>query len=119
MNSEVALTIITMRANEANRYGGLKIDEKSQHVVGFSSSKCGIGEISNAGIYAFTNNDKIRKTLMKFAPKFSLESDFLPRYIADNKVGYYQSKNNFVDIGVPRDYLRANKLFESENNDCK
>ena len=111
------LTITTMYANEINRYGGLKVDKNSQQVTSFLSSKCEIGEVANAGIYAFSNNHHIHSTLKNLAPKFSLESDFLPKYILENKVGYYHTDNKFLDIGVPRDYLKANKLFESEHND--
>ena len=38
---------------------------------------------------------------------FSLESDYLEKFVPNLEVVVFLSKGKFIDIGVPEDYFRA------------
>ena len=46
-------------------------------------------------------------------PSFSLESDFLEKYIKEIKPSFSLTENFFIDIGVKSDYLKARKILSN------
>jgi NDP-sugar pyrophosphorylase family protein len=72
-------------------------------------SSTGIGLI-NAGIYIMKTS-----TLQKIPNKTpcSLEYDFFPAMIG-KKIYGYETKGNFIDIGTPESYAKAEAFFEQK-----
>jgi len=94
--------IVARQVSETERYGRLAID--GDLVVGFNEKGiCGEGHI-NAGCYLFATGQ-----LGEFAldQPFSLELDYLSRAVTKHKFGVHVTTGQFIDIGVPADYLRA------------
>jgi len=111
IESNAALTIGTMRANQADRYGGIKLEEGSKRVLGFTSDKCGKGETANAGTYIFSRSKSLYESLSKCGQKFSLESNFLTKYVKNASVNSFEMSGSFLDIGVPSDYQKVDEFF--------
>jgi NDP-sugar pyrophosphorylase family protein len=116
IESNAALTIGTMRANEVNRYGGIEVEDGSKRIIGFSSEKCGIGDTSNAGIYVFSNSEYLHESLSTCGQKFSLETDFLFKYATNTIVNQFETKGDFLDIGVPKDYKKVDNFFKQRSS---
>lgn len=92
------------------RFGALKL--KDNLVIGFEEKaiKDGFCYI-NAGTYL------MRKNIMNIIPfkqeqNFSLEKDVLPRLAKNKILQVYLETSNFIDIGLPEDYKRAQTELE-------
>jgi len=105
-NIDTAMALKYVRNTE--RYGSVSIDSNKK-VIEFYEKKhnSGSGWI-NAGIYMFKRNvlDSFEK-----ACKLSLEKDILPKLISMNFFGY-ECSGEFIDIGTPESYARAESFFE-------
>lgn len=64
----------------------------------------------NSGIYVFD------KSIFKLFKKkvISLENDILYNLIKKNKIIGFKSQDFFIDIGTPKDFLKASKLLKKE-----
>ena len=100
------VTILVKSAPSASRYGLVTIDT-TKNVLSFTekdpcSDKPGL---VNAGVYIFS------KTIFKKIDEqvYSLEESLLPKIIG-NKIKALFSEGIFIDIGVPEDYEKANKI---------
>ena len=116
IESNAALTMGTMRANEVNRYGGVEVENGSNRIIGFSSGKCGVGETSNAGMYIFSNSEYLHESLSTCGQKFSFESDFLIKYVSSTIVNQFETNGDFLDIGVPKDYRKVDNFFKQRSS---
>ena len=96
-------------SKKGGRYGGVRI-ERSGRVTGWKSRVArgdpGYRHI-NAGVYCI-GRDLIRA--MPSGPS-SLEERILPGWVADHRVWGVSSRGSFLDIGVPPDYRRAQRLI--------
>ena len=91
---------------DVSRYGGVSIN--CGKVINFAEkNKIGPGFI-NVGAYIL--GSRFFQNYSLDVP-FSLESDFLPAAVADKIVRACEKCNNFIDIGVPEDYFRAQTFF--------
>lgn len=95
---------------DVGRYGAVKtLDAR---VVGFSE-KGGLGQGQiNAGVY------RIQRSLLNDFPaseSFSFEQEVLVPQASMGKVAAFTHTQGFIDIGVPEDYERAQKLFGSSH----
>ena len=94
--------IVGREVLETARYGRLLIERGE--VVGFAEKGAkGPGTI-NAGCYVFN-----RGQLVEFAlgQAFSLEADYLAWAVAEERFDLFPTRGQFIDIGVPDDYARA------------
>lgn len=112
MSKEITLDINVLIAikkmNKFSRYGEVKIDNEF-YIVEFSEKKyCEDGFI-NGGIYIVKRN-----SLKKYPEKFSLENDYFHDLLVERKMKAYVSQGFFIDIGIPEDYKRAQKLFREK-----
>lgn len=100
-------TIITTNVSDSSRYGSLKVDGK--YITSFQEKGCNLSGIINSGYYLFPvnifNNVKLNKS-------FSLEEDFLKKYINLEKIMFFPAEGLFIDIGIPDDYHTAQKLIK-------
>jgi D-glycero-alpha-D-manno-heptose 1-phosphate guanylyltransferase len=109
-SAEIALAL--KKIQNSNRYGSV---EHTGHgrIVSFREKKPD-GEPSpaeiNGGVYF------MKKALTKhftFPEKFSFETDFLQDNLKNIKAFGKTFNSTFIDIGIPDDYYRAQKLFKN------
>lgn len=97
-------------AAEGDRYGAVKLD-KTGTVTDFNGAKAKVGQFANGGVYAI-NPRLIKEKLNNYTFPCSLEEDILPDLSASGvKFSSVVSSADFIDIGVPRDYGRAQKFI--------
>lgn len=94
------LVISGVNVSNAKRYGTLHFDEKF-NLISMTEKGVGGPAVINGGTY-FVKKASI---LSIEEPIFSFEYDYIPRYFSKAKV--YLFEGNFIDIGIPEDYLFA------------
>jgi len=84
------------------RYGRLLTEQG--WVTGFTEKGVAGPGVINAGCYVFNSNQ-----LDNFAlnTAFSLETDYLSNAVSQSPFGLFVTAGQFIDIGVPEDFLRA------------
>lgn len=93
---------------DVGRYGAVKT--RDARVVGFSEKgDIGQGQI-NAGVYRIQRNLLTRFPALE---NFSFEQEVLVPQASMGRVAAFTHTQGFIDIGVPEDYERAQKLFGS------
>ena len=85
-----------------SRYGAVAVDA-SGVVHGFKEKNAN-GKWINGGVYAFH-----RSVAAKIVAPCSLEQDILPPLAARGLLGGLRCQGDFIDIGVPADFARAQK----------
>ena len=105
------LTMALFRANESDRYGCLEVNENGK-IQAFQHEKSSIGALANGGVY-YINPEILSNNNFIFGNKYSLENDILPKLIAQDKKLYgLEINTQFIDIGIPKDYLEAHNLLK-------
>jgi len=102
-------SIVLREVENVTRYGAVEIDENHK-VVRFNEKgkQTGRGNI-NGGVYII--NKKFFNQ-NKFADKFSLEKDCFEKLIETYAFYGMVCKQYFLDIGIPKDYKRAQDEFK-------
>lgn len=102
------MRIATVQVNDRARFGGVEINA-DQHVTAFlEKGQSGAGPI-NAGLYRIH-----RRAFEGQEPgAFSMETQLMPRLVADNALQSRNLAGPFIDIGVPEDY----RLFDTRVHD--
>jgi D-glycero-alpha-D-manno-heptose 1-phosphate guanylyltransferase len=108
VKSQAGLTMALKHLENVNRYGMVQLD--NNQVVRFDekSESLKTGYI-NGGIYILDRNRFLERTQ---ASKFSMEVDYMERFIGEEKFCGFPSDAYFIDIGIPEDYNKANQYFE-------
>lgn len=97
------VTIALFKTKEGGRYGAANQDDRG--VIELTNKKAKIGESANGGIFMIepTKLSSIRDIKLPY----SFESDFLPALARLNgRITGLKFKEPFIDIGIPKDYLR-------------
>lgn len=94
------LVISGVNISDAQRYGALQFDKEFNLICMTEKGMAGPAVI-NGGTY-FVKKDSISSFEKSI---FSFENDFIPRNLSKTKV--YLFEGNFIDIGIPEDYLLA------------
>ncbi len=92
-----------------DRYGEVNI--KNGKIQSFAEKKFVEEGYINGGIYY------LPKTVFdsySLPTKFSLEKDFFEKYISQLNISAYLSEAYFIDIGIPEDYIKAQKDFSKK-----
>lgn len=98
--------IIGVQTQDTTRYGRLLVE--GQRITGFlEKGESGPG-IINAGSYIFPTDIFSGHDLPE---AFSLEQDFLTHEVAKKTFRLVSTNGPFIDIGVPEDYLLAQKYL--------
>lgn len=94
--------IVAREVPDAERYGRLGVTDG--RVTAFAEKSVRGPGLINAGCYVMPPN-----LLDAFAPgqPFSLENDFLAKTAGAQPFDVFVTKGQFIDIGVPDDYARA------------
>lgn len=98
--------IALAHVDDAGRYGAVDVD--GGRVVAFREKSGQGGGAINAGCYCLS-----RAALAAFPERdaFSLERDVLPGLAAAGELVAFDDTRDFIDIGVPEDYARAQSWF--------
>lgn len=100
------LTMAVRPLDEVGRFGALEIE--GGRVVGFhEKGRSGPGAI-NAGVYLM---DATAFDGLGLPERFSIETDFLVPQVSRLRPLAFEVHGDFIDIGVPEDYERAQRLF--------
>lgn len=95
-----ALTLALKPMQHFDRYGTVGIDDAGL-VHTFEEKKFQEQGLINGGVYII---DRKAFLSMSWPKTFSLEQDYLERYVHQQKFWAYCSEAYFIDIGVPKDY---------------
>ena len=101
-------SILLTKVPDTSRYGRIETDITGR-ILHFGEKLDGLGEgWINAGIYL------IKKSLLEMIPKdipYSLETEFSPYLVNTGFYGYH-CERNFIDIGTPESYEKADYFFK-------
>ena len=98
--------IVGREVENCSRYGKLVISQaKVKKFIEKSSHKKGI---INAGSYLLRKDSFSNFHFPK--ENFSLEKDFLAKKVETQDFDFFLTKGNFIDIGIPEDYQKAQTL---------
>lgn len=97
--------VMACQVGDTARYGRLLVE--GDRVRGFSEKGASGPGLINAGAYLLDLRDL---AAWPEGVKFSLEQDYLVPAVTAREINYYADTQNFIDIGVPDDYLRAQSV---------
>lgn len=113
LDSENFSTPLVMAVREVkvnDRYSAITLDENN-NIINFGISSSGSCRI-NAGCYLL--DIKNMSKLMALQPRhFSFEQDFLPSFAKKIKIKASIQNEEFLDIGVPHDYYKAEDILNN------
>lgn len=90
-----------------NRYGNVEIDDNNLITAFKEKSSCEQGQI-NGGIYIINSINAMMNNLPE---QFSFETEVLQKQINNRNIYGFIHNGYFIDIGIPEDYVVANKDF--------
>lgn len=104
-----ALTIALRPVNDCTRYGSVILE--NDQVIAFKEQGAGGPGLINAGVYLMQPQlfEQLRQDEAPLA--FSFERDFLHHYVTSIKPQAFIVNGYFIDIGIPADYLAAQRTF--------
>lgn len=108
-NSNASLVLTSV--SDTSSYGKVELSNDNS-IISFQEKKAGSGAgLINAGIYL------INKSLFAEIPEnkeISIEKEVFPKWIGRGFYGY-RGSNNFIDIGKPENYAKAEEFFAKYN----
>ena len=115
LRNNIAGALVLAKALDTTRYGKVVI-ASDDCIESFEEKGGSEGEgWINAGIYLLKK--KVVETISPYKP-FSLERELFPSLIR-NKLYGYRCEGEFIDIGTPKSFLKAEKFFHGLNNVCE
>ena len=104
-------TMSLFRSKDLDRYMGVDLEDNGE-ILSLQSGGNELTLLANGGVY-LVNPSALKRLNYKPYTKSSLENDLLPKFISLG-VGLYgfESSGKFIDIGVPEDYYRAQKILK-------
>ena len=104
-------TISLFRSKDLERYMGVDIEDNGE-ILSLQSGGNELTLLANGGVY-LVNPSALKRLNYKPYTKSSLENDLLPKFISLGGGLYgFESSGKFIDIGVPEDYYRAQKILK-------
>jgi D-glycero-alpha-D-manno-heptose 1-phosphate guanylyltransferase len=103
--------IVGVEVEDVSRYGRLGLNNDS--VISFVEKGIAGKGFINAGCYVFKLN-QLENNITN--PPFSLEIDFLAEEVGKQSFNFFASKEFFLDIGMPDDYIKAKKELRNQTN---
>lgn len=97
-------SLVVKELQNFDRYGTVIFDDDGR-VKAFREKQNTIKGYINGGVYC------LKRELLRDFPeeKFSLEKDFMEKFLTEKKFYAYISEGYFIDIGIPENYYRAQK----------
>lgn len=100
------------RSNEALRYMGLELDNDGR-IKTLNSGKAEMGNPANGGVYCLRRS-ALMEQHFALGSRASLEEDIFPAALAkQRRLLGLEFSGNFIDIGLPADYLRAPQILRN------
>lgn len=103
--SSFSIALISVEKNY--RYGYVEINE-SNEIIQFCEKTETYNVLVNSGFYII-NREKIN--FDTYSDVFSLEKDYFESGSRNVKIYGVEFKNDFIDIGIPDDFYKAQSLF--------
>ena len=104
LNKKSSLTIALKEMKNFDRYGTVLTSQS--RIISFQEKKYCEKGLINGGIYLINKRWFKENSPLKI---FSFERDLLEKKIESGKISCYVSGDYFIDIGIPEDYLRAER----------
>lgn len=105
LKNEAACTLSLKYMKDINRYGVVEMDSSST-ITGFKEKAKYPNGLINGGVYAL-NIPRFKQAV--FPEKFSFETEYLEKYIGNQKIMGLVQDAYFIDIGIPEDFEKANR----------
>jgi D-glycero-alpha-D-manno-heptose 1-phosphate guanylyltransferase len=105
-----SIVLLVKMVPDTSRFGTIQMNEQNE-IVKFVEKRDSTGAgFINAGVYIMKTS-----ALQKISDKApcSLEYEFFPAMIGKNIYGY-ETEGNFIDIGTPESYAKAEAFFEQK-----
>lgn len=99
------VTIALKSLPDCSRYGRVIVE--GNHVISFAEKEYAGGGLINGGVYCI-NRDILEEFTL--GQQFSLERDVFAHGGPVLKIAAYISHGEFIDIGIPEDYEKAQKM---------
>jgi D-glycero-alpha-D-manno-heptose 1-phosphate guanylyltransferase len=97
-------------SNETSRYLGLDINSDGK-INALKSPNNSLECLVNGGVYLI-NSAALKDIPITRGEPFSLELDLFPLLLSmGSKMYAFEGAGNFIDIGIPSDYLRAHSII--------
>ena len=104
-------TLLLLKSNQLGRYMGVNLEDDCE-IISLQSGGNELTLLANGGVY-LVNPLALKRLNYKPYTKSSLENDLLPKFISLGGGLYgFESSGKFIDIGVPEDYYRAQKILK-------
>lgn len=105
--SEATLALKPMQ--HFDRYGLVKVDAENT-IVAFEEKQAREEGLINGGVYCI---DREAISKRSFPSKFSFEKEYLEKVVEEKALQGFISEAYFIDIGIPADYVQAQKDFKN------
>lgn len=102
------LTLALKHMSNSARYGSVVV--KDNLIAEFQEKSDVSNGLINGGIYLLSA-PSIKMLRDMALSKFSWEYAILTNWVKQYRVGAYEDKGNFIDIGIPEDYQKAQQLL--------
>lgn len=107
-DSSADVSLVLRKVNQPDRYGTVSLNE-SHKVLQFIEKRKGlVTGLINGGVYLICRR---AFESFKLPTKFSVEEEFFAIHLHSLKIQGFISDGYFIDIGVPKDYAKANEKF--------
>ena len=108
---QAELTLSLFKSNQLGRYMGVDLADDGK-ILSLQSGGNKLTLLANGGVYLI-NPSALKRLNYKPHIKSSFENDLLTKFISLGG-GLYglESSGKFIDIGVPEDYYRAQKILK-------
>ena len=112
---DAACTLALKPMQNFDRYGVVETDENGK-VISFKEKQFYENGLINGGVYIL-NKEKFLQHA--FDQKFSFEKDYLEKYYAEGNIYGSVQDDYFIDIGIPKDYNKAQTDLQQRPLDVK
>lgn len=104
---DTTLTIATTTLTNIDRYGLVHTDA-NKRIISFEEKKAVAKGNINGGIYIINT---ALAALDQYGKAFSFEQDYMQQVVHNHIFKNFESDANFIDIGIPEDYERAQHIL--------
>jgi D-glycero-alpha-D-manno-heptose 1-phosphate guanylyltransferase len=104
-NRDADCTLCLKPLQHFDRYGSVELNPEARIARFREKAYCESGFI-NAGVYLLQREAFLS---MRFPQRFSFEQDYLSAYAGEKKFFGNIQDEYFIDIGIPEDYVKANR----------
>ena len=105
--TKTLITVMCFRAEDPSKCGIFTVNNKNIATSFFEKVKSPPSNLANGAVYILSS-DFIKVLKSKYSQSIDFSLDVLPDFV--NKIYCYETKKNYVDIGTPENYKRANNF---------